>query len=120
MKLFHTSSIVLLATTAAPVLAQQPLPVSDELKIPDKRLREYWAKSTCIVRGDGSEENMKKQCEKVCFPNPDPNKMSASTCWLSGAQWLDGSSGKPLADQNKNIPSKEASRHAKIDHLTVG
>jgi hypothetical protein len=106
MKLFHTSSIVLLAYTAAPALAQQPLPVNDDLKAPDKRLREYWAQSTCYKRGDDSEPNMKEQCKKVCFPNPDPNKLSSSSCWLSGAQWLDGSSGKPLADQENNIPSE--------------
>jgi hypothetical protein len=54
MKLFHTSSIILLVYTAAPALAQQPLPVNDDLKAPDKRLREYWAQSTCYKRGDDS------------------------------------------------------------------
>ena len=116
MKLFKNSSIVLVVITAISVLAQEgPLPVSDEMKAPTKRLREYLAKSTCYARGDGSEPDMIEQCKEVCFPKPDPKTLSASTCWLSGSPWLDGSSAKPLEDQHNNIPSKKASVQSHSD-----
>jgi hypothetical protein len=107
MKLCHLFSVVLLGTITGPALAQERPPGSDDLKVVDKKLLDYWAKSRCIKRGDGSEPNMKEQCKKVCFPNPDTSKLSASTCWFGHAKWLDGSSGRPLEDQNKNIPGKE-------------
>ncbi|KAH4663962.1 hypothetical protein HBH70_213330 [Parastagonospora nodorum] len=105
MKLFDTFQVILVATTAISVLAQEgPLPVSDDVKAPTKKLREYLTKSTCYARGDGSEPDMIEQCKGICFPNPDPKTLSASSCWLSGSLWLDGSSAKPLEDQFNNIP----------------
>ncbi|KAF1962042.1 hypothetical protein CC80DRAFT_589491 [Byssothecium circinans] len=110
MKQFSFSSIVLFGSFAVSALAQERLPVNNDLTKPDpatnKRLTNYWAKSTCYKRGDGTEPNMKEQCKKVCFPSPDPKKTSASTCLFGDAKWLDGSSGKPLGEQNKNIPKQ--------------
>ena len=110
MKHFRFSAITLLGSLVVSVLAQGRPPANDDLTNPDpamnSKLLNYWAKSTCYKRGDNSEPNVKEQCKEVCFPNPDPNKLSASTCWFGDSKWLDGSSGKPLEDQNKNIPGK--------------
>jgi hypothetical protein len=70
----------------------------------DSNLISYWSKSTCYKRGDGSEPTVKEQCKGVCFPRPADSAMAASTCWFGTSKWLDGSSGKELEDQTKNIP----------------
>lgn len=62
-----------------------------------RKLLEYYADLSCIEMSDGSEPNIKEQCNNVCPPGGDKGDgktvVSSQSCIFNGAPWLDRTTG---------------------------